>query len=233
MREHFCEHCKVKVSEDLKYCPLCGKFVLSDEHGSVEEGKNSYPIYDLSYVYRAKWLKIVRDVLLFLAVLSVFINLFFQTPVYWFPYVLAGLFVVWKVMFFPFKEGQNHIKRIPVSGLLIALFLIFIDIYDHLVIGTALGWAIVFASPAVLTGTIVLSLILALSTSVYDVQLIRGIVYLEIISVIVFVLRLFFFKDFVLWPAFMMNCSASISLFVLFMAKKRRMIKEINRNFHI
>ena len=233
MREHFCGHCNVNVSDDLKYCPLCGKFVLNDEYGVVKEGKNSYPIYDLSYIYRAKWLKIVRDVLLFIAMLSVFVNLFFKTTIYWFPYVLASLFIVWKTIFFPFKEGQNHIKRIPVSGLLIALFLIFIDIYDYIMIGTELGWALVFTSPAVLTGTIALSLILALSTSVYDVQLIRGIVYLEIISVVVFVLRLFFFKNFVLWPAFMMICSASISLFVLFMAKRRRMIKEINRNFHI
>ena len=233
MREHFCEHCKVSISADLKYCPLCGKFVLKDEHGVANEGGNSYPIYDLSYIYRAKWLKIVKDILWFIAILSVFINVFYKTPVYWFPYVLAGLFVAWTVIFFPFKEGQNHIKRIPLSGLIIALFLIFIDIYDHVFVGTALGWAITFASPAVISGTVIISLILALSTSVYDVQLIRGIVYLEIISVIVFVLRLFFLKNFAFWPAFMMICASSISLFILFMAKKRRMVKEINRNFHI
>lgn len=233
MREHFCQHCRVDVAEDLKYCPLCGKFVLKDEHDEAVEGGNSYPIYDLSYIYRAKWLKVVKDVLWFSAFLVVLINLLFDTAVYWFPYVLAGLFAFWKVVFLPFKEGENHIRRIPVSGLIIALLLMFIDIYDHICWGTALGWAIVFASPAVLTATTIMSLILSISTSKYDVQLIRGIVYLVIISVIVFVLRLFIFRSFAIWPTFMFLVSASASLFILLVSKKRRMVKEINRNFHI
>ena len=233
MREHFCDHCNVTVSSDLKFCPLCGKFVLKDEHQEAKEGTNSFPIYDLSYIYRAKWLKVVRDVFWLLAFLVVVINLLYKTEVYWFPYVLAGLFMFWKVIFLPFKEGQNHVKRIPISGLIIALFLVFIDVYDYIFVGTPIGWAIVFASPAVLTATIAMSLILSLCTSRYDVQLIRGIVYLEIISVIVFILRLFVFKEFAIWPTFMYFLSATISLFILLVSKKRRMVKEINRNFHI
>lgn len=233
MRNHFCDHCKVSVSDDLRYCPLCGKYVLKDEKSIAQEGINSYPIYDLSYIYRAKWLKIVRDILIFVAALVTFINILFKTDVFWFPYVLAGLVTLWLVLFYPFKEGQNHIKRIPVSGLIIALLLVFFDVYDHIFLKTTLGWALFFAGPSVLTATAVLSLILALSTSKYDTQLIRGILYLVIISIIIFVLRVFIFKGHEIWPIFMFLVSASASLFILLVAKKRRMVKEINRNFHI
>ena len=230
---NYCEHCKVEVSSDLKYCPLCGKFVLNKEDGQVEENGNSYPIYDFSYIYRAKWLKVVKYAIICISLICILTNLLFSPKVYWFPYVVIGLYCIWKCIFFPYKEGQNHIRRIPVSGIIIAVSLILLDVYDHIVFKTLLGWAVVFAGPSVLTATTVLSLILSLATPKYDIQLIRGIVYLEIISAIWFIVGLFFTKHYTIWPIFMFFVATSVSLFILFLTKKKRMLKEINRNFHI
>lgn len=233
MREHFCEHCNVTIAEDLRYCPLCGKFVRSDEKATSTEGANSYPIYDLSYIYRAKWLKIVRASFWFIAGLIAFINLVFKPNFLWFPYALAGIFVLWKIVFLPFKEGENHIKRLPVSGIILALFLIFIDIYDHLLVGTPIGWATIYSAPAVGSLVVIVSLILSLCNLNYQSQLVRGIVYMVVISTLVFALNLFVFKESVIWPSFMFFVSSSASLFILVVSKRRRIVKEINKSFHI
>ncbi len=232
-KSNYCTNCRVDVSGDLKYCPLCGKFVLDDEKQVVEENANSYPIYDLSYIYRAKWLKLVKYSLLLVSLIAVGVNLLFDLSCLWFPYVLIGMFAIWKCVFYPFKEGQNHIKRIPISGFILAGAVVCIDLYDYLLFKTQIGWGVVFTAPSILAFASILSLILALSNSRFDVQLIRGIIYLEVVSVIWFVVKLFIAKEYEVWPCFMYFLSATVSLFILLIVKKKRLVKEINRNFHI
>lgn len=232
-KPNYCTNCKVDVSADLKYCPLCGKFVLENENQEVLEGENSYPMYDLSYIYRAKWLKLVKYSLILVSLIAVGVNLLFDINCLWFPYVLIGMFAIWKAVFYPFKEGQNHIKRIPITGFILAISVACIDIYDHFLWGTQIGWGVIYTAPSILAFASVISLILALSNFGFDVQLIRGLIYLEIVSVILFVVKLFVAKEYDVWPSFMYFLSATVSLFILLIAKKRRMVKEINRNFHI
>lgn len=232
-KTNFCTHCRVFVAGDLKYCPLCGKFVLECENFEITENENSYPIYDLDYIYRAKWLKLVKYSLLLVSIIAVAVNLLFSIGCIWFPYVLIGLFAVWKVVFYPFKEGQNHIKRIPITGFILSIAVMTIDIYNHLVFDTLLGWGVIYTAPCILTLTTIISLIISLATNKYDVQLIRGMVYLLIVSLVAFIVELIVVKNYDIWPIFMYFLSATISVFILLLTKKKRMVKEINRNFHI
>ncbi len=231
--QNYCTNCKVDVSADLKYCPLCGKFVLEDEKQEVFEGANSYPLYDLSYIYRAKWLKLVKYSFILVCLIAIAVNLLFGAKCLWFPYVLIGFFAIWKTVFYPFKEGQNHIKRIPITGFILAVSVAIVDVYDHLMFDTSIGWGVIYTAPSILAFASVISLILALSNSKFDVQLIRGMVYLELVSVVLFVVKLFVATSYDVWPSFMYFLCATVSLFVLFIAKRRKMLKEINRNFHI
>lgn len=232
-KTNFCTHCRVDVAGDLKYCPLCGKFVLESENSEIAENENSYPIYDLDYIYRAKWLKLVKYSLLLVSIIAVAVNLLFNIECIWFPYVLIGLFTIWKVVFYPFKEGQNHIKRIPITGFILSFAVMTIDVYDHLVFNTLFGWGVIYTAPCILTLTTIISLIISLATNKYDIQLIRGMVYLLIVSLVAFIVELIVVKNYYIWPIFMYFLSAIISVFILLLTKKKRMFKEINRNFHI
>jgi hypothetical protein len=221
------------VAEDLRFCPLCGKFVAKDEKEEKKELYDSYPCVDMSYIYIVKWIKIVKAVLIFVGILSVLINLIFKTPVLWFPYVIAGLIAIWRVCFYPFKEGKSHISCLPTTGIIIALLLIFIDVYDYNFLHTRLGWALSIAVPAVFGLTSVVSLIIAMANKELGQDLTKGIFIIGAINIIFFICKLIWFNQFFNWPIFMSLLVVVTCLFLLFLIKKKRLVKELNRNYHL
>lgn len=228
-----CKNCGVIVSEDLKYCPLCGKFVLKNEKDKCEEKENSFPIYDMFYIYKEKWLKIVRAFLLLAVVLSIAINAFFYRGVLWSVYVVIGTLALWLVVFSPFNEGTNHLRRIPFSSLVIAISVILLDFFNHYQFNTPIGWGVIYTAPFVLILGIVLSFILFLVLKNYDLNYMKSNILIMIISIIYFILRLFLLTNYVLWPTFALLIVSVTNFIVLMILKKKRVIEEINRSFHI
>lgn len=233
IKSNHCTNCELEVAEDLAYCPLCGRHMFKGDIPESKETPNSFPQYDFLYIYRRKWLKQLGLCLIFVGLLCIGINLMYKTDPFWFPYALIFLYALWKIVFMPFKEGQNHIKRLPASGLIIAVSLVLIDLYNHYCLGLPLGWAIVFAGPCTLALTIVVSFLIAVTTPKYDTQIIKGMIYLSIVNIAFFILRFFVLKNMYIWPNFMALMASVISLFILFVFKRRRLVKEVNRNFHI
>lgn len=232
-KRNYCADCKASISEDLKYCPLCGKFVLSEDDDSVQENERSFPVVDTSYIAVVRWVKTVRSALVLAGLLAIFVNLLFRTPVFWFPYVLAGLFSLWRVAFYPFKEGKSHLKSLPATGIIISFLLVFIDVYNYYYLNTTLGWALSYALPSVLTLTIIVTFILALCMPSEEENLIKGMFNVGLVGILFFISKLIWFNECKSWPIFMFFISAFTALFVLFIAKKRRLRDKLNQNFHI
>lgn len=233
MNNNFCEKCGVKVESSLRFCPLCGKFVAGDEKSNITTTKNSFPLVDMSYIYIVKWIKVVRSVLQLIAILSVVVNLFFKTPLLWFPYVLVGLFALWRVCFYPFKEGKSHLASIPKTGLILAVLLIFIDVYNANFLSTKLGWALCYAVPAVFLLTALVCFILTIIKTNYEEELVRGMILIEITSILFFICKLIWFNKLSGWPIFMSIVGTTTLICILFIIKRKKLVKEINRNFHI
>ena len=231
-KNNFCTNCSVVVDKDLRRCPLCGKFV-AESNESMPAGHGSYPKIDQSYTLIEKWLKQVRAVMFLLGIVSVAVNLFFRTHTYWFPYVLVGLFALWRILFYPFKEGKSHISSIPMSGIVVAVLLIFLDVYNYMFNGSALGWALCYAVPAVFTGTTVISFVLAITNRHFEETLTKGIIVILVVNILFLVSKLLWFNQFKNWPNFMSLLTIFITIFLLFMFKRKRLVKELNRNFHI
>lgn len=228
-----CNNCNVKVSEDLRYCPLCGKFVASDKNAEPKETNSSFPRVDQRFRVVERWLKLVKSLLWLVGIIVVAINLFFSTSPYWFPYVLIGLFALWRILFYPFKEGKSHVGSIPMSGIVVAILLVFIDVYDYNFYGFTLGWALCYGVPAVFTGTTIISFILAITNRNFEESLTKGIVAIFIVEILFLLCKLCWFNQFRNWPIFMSLLSSFVALFLLFLFKKKRLVKEMNRNFHI
>ena len=233
MNKNFCDKCGVSVESSLRFCPLCGKFVAEKETTTLSETKNTYPNVDMSYIYIVKWIKVVRSALLLVAILATVINLFFKTEVFWFPYILAALFALWRVCFYPFKEGKSHLASIPKTGLILGALIIFIDVYNASFLHTKLGWALCYAAPAVFLVTSVVSFILAIVKTSYEEELARGMILIDFVSILFFVWRLIWFDDLGGWPIFMSIVGTTTLICVLFIIKRKRLVKEFNRNFHI
>lgn len=228
-----CKDCGVFVAGELRHCPLCGKFVANAQDAPATESESSYPKVDQSYTSVEKWIKKVRAIIVLLGIISVAIDLFFKTVIYWSPYVLIGLFALWRILFYPFKEGKSHVASIPTSGIIVAVLLIFIDVYNYLTQGAALGWALCYSAPAVLTGTTIIAFILAITNHKFEESLSKGLIILGILEVVFLISKLLWFNKFESWPIFMSLLASFISLFLLFVFKKKRLIKEFNRSFHI
>ena len=232
-KNHFCSSCGVKVGAGLRYCPLCGKYVAENNDVMPVETIESFPKIDQSYTQVERWLKLIRSIFILCAIVVTAINLFFKTEPYWFPYALIGIFVLWRILFFPFKEGRSHITSIPFSGVVISILLMFIDIYGNYFHGTTLGWALGYTVPAVITFTTVVSFVIALSYRKYEQHLTKGIMWLLFASILFLISKIIWFNQFASWPVFMSLLSGFITLVLLFIFKRKRLIKEFNRDFHI
>ena len=233
MESNYCSNCKVNVSADLKYCPLCGKFVLSKEGEKPKELQSSFPKYDLTYIYKEKWLKLVSHILFLLALISVAVNYVFVTDPMWFPYALIGLGLVYMTAFYPLKEDRNHVVCLPTIGTSIALGLIILDIYDHVALGVSFGWAAFVVAPCVLMATMVISCILSLCLYRSSGGLLKGMLGLLLIAIVFFVLKVTLFEDYVNWPIWFNLFSSIICVITPILFKRRKMGKEFNKNFHI
>ena len=232
-KKHYCSSCGVKVGAGLRFCPLCGKFVAESSDASPIESFESFPKVDQSYTQVERWIKLIRAILALCGVVATTINLFFKTDPYWFPYVLIGIFVVWRILFYPFKEGRSHIASIPFSGIIISILLMFIDIYGYCFHGTTLGWALGYTVPAVLTFAILVSFVLAISHRKFEQHLTKGVIWLLLASILFLIGKLIWFNNLATWPVFMSLLSGVVALVLLFIFKRKRLIKEFNRDFHI
>lgn len=232
-QDRICKNCGVEVSEDLGNCPLCGKHVGVNSY-KCQTNKKSAPIYDLKAVHTARWYNIIRAIFWVAGILSVIVNLKYKTGIYWFPYAVAGLIMIFHVFIEPIKVNVScYIKNLTIMSVLLSIFVIFIDYYNNYVFDVDFGWAITYAAPFIMTAGVVASAIICLSSKIYEVDLLRRITFLMILSIIYFIVKIFVFDYLPDWPSlvFMSTCIAVVVLLELF--KRNKLIKELSREFHI
>ena len=76
-------------------------------------------------------------------------------------------------------------------------------------------------------------LLQCLSTKLYEAELLRRVTFLSIISIIYFLIKIFYFKNLQTWPS-LVFMSASVGMVVLLeLFKRNKLIKELSKEFHI
>ncbi|BCJ95770.1 hypothetical protein acsn021_33390 [Anaerocolumna cellulosilytica] len=103
----FCEHCKVHIRGNRKYCPLCQN-VLTGEGREEEE---IVPAIPTSYQYN-----LILRVMVFLSiciiVLSFAVNALFPVQVNWPMFIIAGILCVWISLAMVIRKRHNVPKSI-------------------------------------------------------------------------------------------------------------------------
>ena len=229
-----CKNCNVDVSSDLSNCPLCGKYVLDDAKSEkVIQNKYSFTIYSLNEIYRAKWVSIIRVIFWLIGILSVVVNLIFKTSPYFFPYVVGALVMIMIVFISPFGKKQSYLKNITRSSIIISLFLIFIDAYDHLTMDTLFGWGLEYSAPLFLTATVLAASIMCLVNKRYEMDTMKHLLVIMIYAIIYFLVVLFAFPNLKIWPSLVFMC-VSVGFFIIIQTIKRNLLwKELQKSFHI
>ncbi len=229
----YCSSCKVHVSSDLSNCPLCGKYVLSSGE-KIKENKNTYPLYSFKNFQNIKWYNITRGMFWITAIICLIVNLIFPTKPYWYPYVLALLIMVFHVFIEPLKvKVSQYIKELTIMSIVVSLFLIFIDAYNFYTLSTKFGWALVYAGPGIMTASVITSGIICLCSRKYENELLRSVSFLAIFSVVYFLVMFIWFKNLPLWPSLAFMCVSLLAVAVLELFKRNKLIKELQKEFHI
>ena len=232
-QDRFCDSCKVHVNEDLTNCPLCGKHIIKQGE-NIEQNKNSYPIYDFGSFQKNKWFNITRGVFWIVALICVLVNLCFPTTPYWFPYVLAALVMIFHVFIAPIKVSvSSYVKELTIMSVLVAIFLIFIDAYNHLSFGTKFCWALAYSGPFVMLAGMIASSVLCYSVRKYETELLRSVAFLAGFSVVYFLVVFFAFKSLPLWPSLTFMCSSLALLASIQLFKRNKLLRELRKEFHL
>jgi len=229
-QEKKCNNCNISLSSDLSNCPLCGKFV-----GKVaKENSNSYPMYDFKKVQKVKWYNTIRILCWAVGLICVATNLIFWTTPLWCPYVVAFLIVAFHAFIEPIKTNvKSYIKELNIMSILVSLFIIFIDAYNHYSFKIEFGWSLALVAPSIMTCAVIASVVICFCKQRYEQALMRSISFIALYSVIYFVVKIIFFKNLMTWPSLMFMCCAVGSIFLLEAFKRNKLIKELSREFHI
>ena len=232
-QDRICKSCGVEVSSDLSNCPLCGKHI-GNNNTKCEKNERSYPFYNLKTIQTARWYNIINVLFWIIGVICVVVNLVFRTDIYWFPYVLAGLVMIFNAFIEPVKVNvASYIKNLTIMSVLMAIFVIFIDAYNHYSFKVQFGWALAYAAPFIMFAGIIASTIICLSSKIYEVELLRRITFLALFSIVYFLVKIIWFDKLATWPSLVFMCTAVGSVVVLELFKRNKLIKELSKEFHI
>ena len=232
-QDRFCSSCGVSLSSDLSNCPLCGKHCKKGNK-KTENNPQSYPHYDFKYVNSIKWYNKIRGCFWAVAFICVIVNLIFPTKPYWFPYVLAGLVMIFHVFIEPIKVSvKSYIKNLNIMSIVVGLFMIFIDAYNSYTLGIKFGWALSYASPMVMLAGVIASSFLCFFYKKQEVELLNSVSFIAIYSVIYFLIVFIFFKPLPKWPSLAFMCAAIGFVILIQIFKRNKLIKQLRKEFHI
>lgn len=233
VQDRICENCKVELSSDLSNCPLCGKHI-SQNLPKAKVNKRSFPIYSLKFVQTARWYNMIRAFFWLAAIICVVTNLYFKTTPYWFPYVLAGLVLLFHAFIEPIKSRvSSYIKNLIVICVLVAIFLIFVDAYNYYTLSTTFGWSLGLVAPCVMLAGVIATTLISLTSKIYEGELLRGITLIAIISIVYFIVKIVWFKNLATWPSLVLMCVSVGAVVLLEVVKRNKLIKELSKEFHI
>ncbi len=228
-----CNSCNVEVSSDLSNCPLCGKHVMADGQKPVANNK-SYPIYTPKYVDTTKWYNVIRVLFWIAGIICIIINLIFKTKPFWCLYVIAALIMVFHVFIEPIKVTvSSYIKNLTIMSILVSLFLIFIDAYNHFSFDISFGWSLGYVAPFIMTASVLASTIICFCSKKHEVELMKNVSFVAGFSIIYFLVKVILFKNIASWPSLVFMCVSLTFVILIELFKRHKLIKELSKEFHI
>lgn len=103
----YCEHCKVYVRGDRKYCPLCQN-ALS---GTGSEEEELFPVVPVTYQYNLM-IRVMLFLSICIVVISLAVNAMFPVKVNWPMFIIAGILCIWISLGVVVRKRHNIPKSI-------------------------------------------------------------------------------------------------------------------------
>ncbi|MEG2457309.1 MAG: DUF6320 domain-containing protein [Bacilli bacterium] len=219
----YCEKCKLKIMQDIKYCPLCKSILIEKEKSD----------YDTIFPIRKKQstgylaYKIMFFVSLLICFVTFFINIFFPGYGWWSLFVIAAIACAWVSLIYVVKNRRNVIKTIFYQVLIFYLVVLLWD----LITGWK-GWSLTYAVPSFITGTLITIFVLLLCIKEDKNQ---NLFYycLESIFGLSFILFIIFKVVSNIIPSFICVLVSITSILVSIVFYRKTVIREIQKKTHL
>ena len=147
----YCEHCKVHIRSNRKYCPLCQN-TLS---GKGSEQEEIFPVIPVTYQNNLI-LRIMIFISVSIVVISIAINTMFPVHVNWSMFIIAGILCMWISLALVIRKRYNIPKSIMWQVAIISILAVIWD----LGIGWR-GWSLDYVIPIACVVTMIVMYVTA------------------------------------------------------------------------
>lgn len=228
---HYCKHCKVNVSTDTEYCPLCHRLLKKSEK---VETRLTFP-KNQQVEKKRNLLKILINILCPILILAtILINLLTYSGVLWSVIDTMGIIYVWLLGMWSFRKDSGLGTKILVNVIAINLILISVNIFGYN-LATLPGelWALSYTIPFLLSGVILINNVLILIKKFAIKEFLISQLSLCIISITFFILMLCLDPVSILFPKLIVGSLALVSLISMFVLAPKSLAQEVKKKFHI
>lgn len=228
---HYCKHCKVNISTETEYCPLCHRKLEKSENAQT---KLTFP-KNPAEKNKRNVLKIIINILCpVLIFTTVLINLLTYTGVLWSIIDTMGIIYVWLFGMWSFKKDSSLGTKILVNAIAINLILIAVNIFGYnLATLPSEFWALSYTIPFVLSGIILINNVLILIKKFAIREFLFSQISLCFLSLTFFILMICLDPVSVLFPKIIVGSMALISLITMITLAPKSLAQEFKKKFHI
>lgn len=218
----YCEHCKVHIRGNRKYCPLC----QNPLSGNGSQAEEVFPIIPETYQYN-----IILRVMIFISistiVISMAINSIFPVDVNWPMFIISGILCMWISLAIVIRKRHNIPKTITWQVAAISILAV---IWDWR-IGWK-GWSLDYVIPVACVGAMI---VMAITAKVMRLAVRNYLIYFLLDGIFGFlpVIFLLFHLLNVKYPSIICVAVSLISISALALFQGENMKEELDKKMHI
>ncbi len=218
----YCEHCKVHIRGDRKYCPLCQN-TLS---GTGSEEEEIFP--DIPPVYQYNLLiRVMLFISISIVVVSLAVNTMFPVPVNWPMFILSGILCIWISLAMVIRKRHNIPKSIIWQVAVISVLAVIWDWRTGW-----RGWSLDYVIPIV---CVVAMIVMYIMAKIMRLGVRDFIIYIVLDGIfgIIPVLFLLFNMLQVKYPSVISISVSTLSLAAVVLFEGENIKEELNKRMHL
>jgi hypothetical protein len=218
----YCDHCKVHIRGDRKYCPLCQN-ALS---GSGSEEEEVFPVVPVTYQYNLM-IRVMLYLSICIVVISLAVNAMFPVKVNWPMFIIAGILCVWISLGVVVRKRHNIPKSIIWQVAVISILAVIWDWRTGW-----RGWSLDFVIPIV---CVVAMIIMYVTAKIMRLGARDFVIYIVLDSIFGIIPLLFMLLDLLQtkFPSIISISVSVLSLAAVILFEGDNIREELNKRMHI
>ncbi|MGB8455298.1 MAG: DUF6320 domain-containing protein [Anaerocolumna sp.] len=218
----YCEHCKVHIRGNRKYCPLCQNTLT----GNGCEEEEIFPRIPVTYQYNLV-IRVMLFISISIVVICFAINSMFPVDVNWPMFIIAGILCIWISLAMVIRKRHNIPKSIIWQVAVISVLAVIWDWRTGW-----RGWSLDFVIPIV---CVVAMIVMYITAKIMRLGVRDFIIYIALDGIfgIIPILFLLFNLLHVRYPSVISISLSILSLAAVILFEGENIKEELNKRMHL